>query len=67
MSEEDRQYFYDRAEQELLLAQAATHPAAVTSHFRLAERYLDLAYDEVDENAPPQETSDHQRSENRSG
>lgn len=40
----DRDYFYERAEAELILAQAATHPAAVTSHFALAENYLDLVY-----------------------
>ncbi len=42
--ENDRDYFYERAEAELILAQAATHPAAVTSHFALAENYLDLVY-----------------------
>ena len=40
----DRDYYYERAEAELILAQAATHPAVVTSHFALAENYLDLVY-----------------------
>ena len=37
-------YHLQRAEAELLLAQAATHPRAVKAHYNLAGYYLDRAY-----------------------
>ncbi|MET4896285.1 hypothetical protein RN629_03810 [Sphingomonadaceae bacterium jetA1] len=44
--EED--YFYQRAETELELAQKATHPAAVRAHYIIANHYLDRAYSQSD-------------------
>ncbi|NIJ06882.1 hypothetical protein FHS31_000464 [Sphingomonas vulcanisoli] len=38
---EDEDYLYRRAEQELELAQAATHPAVVKAHYMLADHYLE--------------------------
>lgn len=43
---EDEDYLYRRAEQELELAQAATHPAVVRAHYLLADSYLDSLYAE---------------------
>jgi hypothetical protein len=40
----EKDYYYQRAEAELTIAQAATHPAALRAHFLLAERYIELAY-----------------------
>lgn len=42
----DPDYYYKRAEEQLVLAQAATHPSALRSHFMLAEKYIELAYSE---------------------
>ena len=44
MQEQDRAYFYRRAETELVLAQRATNPAAVRSHYTIANEYLERAY-----------------------
>lgn len=38
---DDSNYFYDRAETELELAQRATHPLAVRAHYIIANHYLD--------------------------
>ena len=38
----DEEYFYQRAETELELAQKATHPAAVRAHYII--HYLDRVY-----------------------
>lgn len=43
---EEAAYLYYRAEEQLELAQAATHPAAVRAHYILAGHYLDGAYGE---------------------
>lgn len=40
----DRDYFARRAEKEAVLAQQATHPAAVAAHYRLSTVYLDNAH-----------------------
>lgn len=40
----DKDYFYQRAEAELQLAQRATHPAAVRAHYIIANHYLDRVY-----------------------
>lgn len=40
----DAEYLYRRAEQELLQAQRADHPAVVKAHYLLAGYYLDLVY-----------------------
>lgn len=45
----DRDYLEQRAEEELDLAQAADHPAAVKAHFQMLERYLDILYPETRE------------------
>ena len=44
MSAEDRGYFEARAEQELSMAQAATHPKAARVHHELAGFYLEIAH-----------------------
>lgn len=44
MATQEDSYFYDRAEAELKLAQAAAHPAAVRAHYLLAGHYLDRFY-----------------------
>lgn len=41
---EDSEYFYERAEAELKLAQNAQHPAVVKAHYLLAGYYLDRVY-----------------------
>jgi hypothetical protein len=46
-SELDPNYLYYRAEEELELAQAAEHPAAVKAHYLLAGHYLDSFYGAV--------------------
>lgn len=40
----DAAYFMRRAEQEVVAAQCASHPAAVAAHYRLSQAYLDLVY-----------------------
>lgn len=45
----DAEYLYRRAEQELLQAQRAEHPAVVKAHYMLAGYYLDLVYGPGDE------------------
>lgn len=49
MESEKDNYFYDRAEAELKLAQSAAHPAAVRAHYLLAGHYLDRFYTPEDE------------------
>lgn len=41
---QDSEYYLERAEAQLSLAQAAPHPAAVRAHYHLAVHYLDRAY-----------------------
>jgi len=45
MRQEDVRYFQQRAEQEIVRAQAADHPAAVQAHYALANHYLDMVND----------------------
>jgi hypothetical protein len=40
----DVQYFNRRAEQEIIRAQSADHPAAVRAHYELAGYYLDMVH-----------------------
>ncbi|MBB3878068.1 hypothetical protein [Sphingomonas pseudosanguinis] len=47
----DEDYFYQRAETELELAQKATHPAAVRAHYIIANHYLDRVYSQPAEGA----------------
>lgn len=42
--DEDSQYFYRRAEQELRMAQQAQSAEATRAHYILASYYLDLSY-----------------------
>jgi hypothetical protein len=42
--EDEKAYCEQRAEAELLLAQAADHPAVVRAHYLLAGFYLDRIY-----------------------
>ena len=45
----DQSYFYQRAEQELKMAQATEVPQAAKAHYVLAGNYLDLVYGPKDE------------------
>ncbi|PSJ43308.1 hypothetical protein C7I55_02735 [Sphingomonas deserti] len=45
MKSQDVEYYQKRAEQELERALAASHPVAVSSHYRLSAMYLDLVHD----------------------
>ena len=53
MRDHDRDYLERRAEEELDLAQLASHPAAVRAHYHLLGHYLDRLYPE--ERAPADE------------
>jgi hypothetical protein len=44
MTAEDKDYFLERAEAELDLAQVSTNAAAVRAHYVLASYYLDRVY-----------------------
>lgn len=44
MTESERSYFRERAEDELAAARAARHPEAARAHYLLAGYYLDLAH-----------------------
>lgn len=44
MSDEERAYFRQRAEEEIEAAQRAGHPDAARAHYLLAGYYLDLAH-----------------------
>jgi hypothetical protein len=44
MSEDDRAYFYHRAEEEIGRAQAAASPQLVEIHYRFASAYLDRVF-----------------------
>lgn len=41
MSDDDQNYYRQRAETELELAQRAQRPETVSAHYRLAEAYLE--------------------------
>lgn len=49
VTEMDRRYYERRAEMELEMAAATENPNACSSHYALANLYLELAFD--DENA----------------
>jgi hypothetical protein len=55
MNDFDRDYFEARAEAELSLAQSASHPAAVRSHYVMAGHYLDRLYGQDNDAAVPME------------
>ncbi|HEU0066331.1 MAG TPA: hypothetical protein VFQ57_03725 [Sphingomonas sp.] len=44
MEQDDKRYFYHRAEAELERAQNAEHPSAVRAHYLMAGYYLDRVY-----------------------
>lgn len=44
MSEDDRTYFYRRAEEETDRARTATSPRLVALHYRFASAYLDRVF-----------------------
>ena len=44
MSEDDRAYYYRRAEEEIARAQAATDERGVSAHYHLAGYYLDRVF-----------------------
>ena len=46
MSDEDREYFYHRAEEEIARAQASSDERVVKLHYELAGFYLDKVYGE---------------------
>jgi hypothetical protein len=52
MSREDVIYFQRRAEDEIELAQRASHSKAVQAHYRLASEYLDRIHGEVPQSEP---------------
>ncbi len=43
MDQDDKEYFRNRAMQELERVHAGGHPAAVRSHYEMATHYLDQA------------------------
>lgn len=47
VTEEDRRYFEQRAEQELEMAAATDVPTACSSHYTLANLYLALVFDDA--------------------
>ncbi len=49
MSLDDKDYFRERAEAELRMAQRARDPAAVRAHYTLAGHYLDRVYSGSDQ------------------
>lgn len=53
MTELDRLYLEQRAETELLLAQAAAHPSAVRAHYLMASCYLDRLHFQEEESSGP--------------
>ena len=53
--DQESEYYLRRAETELALAQAASHPSAVRVHYHLAGHYLDKAYGDHIEKAPRRE------------
>ncbi|HEX8401258.1 MAG TPA: hypothetical protein VF628_06085 [Allosphingosinicella sp.] len=52
MSREDVAYFQRRAEDEIELAQRASHSKAVQAHYRLASAYLDRIHGDQPRSAP---------------
>ena len=46
MSDDEKNYFQQRAEAEIALAQQAEHPDACRSHYLLAGYYLDIVHNE---------------------
>lgn len=53
--DQESEYYLQRAETELALAQSASNPSAVRAHYHLAGRYLDRAYGDHIEKAPQRE------------
>ncbi|MDB5697455.1 MAG: hypothetical protein JWN69_259 [Alphaproteobacteria bacterium] len=49
LSEDDKAYYYRRAEQEIACAQASTEAKVVSFHYHLAGFYLDRVFGAADE------------------
>jgi len=47
MSDNEKNYYQQRAEAEIALAQQAEHPDACRSHYLLAGYYLDIVHNEA--------------------
>ena len=54
MADDEKDYYQQRAEAEIALAQRAEHPDACRSHYLLAGYYLDIVH-----NAAPEEAAEH--------
>lgn len=52
MSDDEKDYFQQRAEAEIALAQKAEHPDACRSHYLLAGYYLDIVHNEAPAEPP---------------
>lgn len=52
MTTDDQNYFEQRAEAEIGLAQAATHAEAVRAHYEMASAYLDRIHGEIPQAGP---------------
>ena len=56
--EEDKEYFYKRAENELEMAQRTEVPEAVKAHYTLAGYYLDKVYTDEETPADSRDSTD---------
>ena len=52
MTIDDQDYFEQRAEAEIGLAQAATHEEAVRAHYEMASAYLDRIHGDTPQAGP---------------
>jgi hypothetical protein len=57
MPDKSASYFEERAEEELEMAQRATHPKAVKAHYELAGFYLDRVHGVAEEAEQANETT----------
>jgi hypothetical protein len=57
MPDKSASYFEERAEEELEMAQRATHPKAVKAHYELAGFYLDRVHGAPEETEQTNETT----------
>ncbi len=53
LTEDDRGYYERRAEKELSMAEATGDPNACASHYELANRYLELVFEQDRTEAEP--------------
>jgi hypothetical protein len=52
MADDEKDYYQQRAEAEIVLAQKAEHPDACRSHYLLAGYYLDIVHNEAPADTP---------------